>query len=169
MLDGGFGGHLGGGNGVILAARQNTPAAAAVQVASNPKTLAPPVIRLPAPNTQVASLFPSADAATLEPVTAANNAVTRDMIPGWTAQVGSYAKMKSARAQAITVHKMRGVGIARIARLDRHGKVMWAAQLAGLSQNAAHATCHALYARGHACVVIAPQADHLAMRDTSAG
>jgi D-alanyl-D-alanine carboxypeptidase len=177
LLDNGFGGHIDGGNAVMLAARQNAQPSTARQLASNQNNLAPPSIPLPAPDAQVASLFPSADAATLAPVstpggsakTGGNNRVTRILVPGWTAQVGSYARMNYARLQAITVHKMRGVGIARIARLDRHGKVLWAAQLAGLSQTDAHATCQALAARGHSCVVIAPQADHLAMRDTSAG
>ena len=187
MLDYGFGGHVSGGNGILLAARQNSAAPASpaqnMQVAANmpantPKTYAPPNIPLPA--NSGGSLFPTADAATLRPVVSrqklhgqalqlAGNGVTRDMIPGWTAQLGSYARMNYARLQAITVHKMRGVGVARIAKLDRHGKVLWAAQLAGLTQTDAHLTCRALTAHGRSCRVIAPQADHLAMRDTSAG
>lgn len=150
MLDAGFGGHIPGSNEMLLASRQS-PA------------LTPPSIPLPAP--QPASLFTVADAATLRSAPS----VTRDMVPGWTAQIGSYAKMKYARLQAITVHNMRGVGVARIAKFDHHGRVLWAAQLAGLTRMDAHATCQALTARGHSCHVIAPQADHLAMRDISAG
>jgi D-alanyl-D-alanine carboxypeptidase len=165
MLNSGFGGNIGGGNTTLLASRQNSPAA------GNLADMPPP------PEVETASLFPTAQAATLRPdVNAAggrkfgrNIGVTRNLIPGWTAQVGSYARMKYARLQAITVHEMRGVGIARIARLDHHGRVLWAAQLAGLTQFDAHATCQALAAHGESCRIIAPQNEHLAMRDIFAG
>ena len=39
----------------------------------------------------------------------------------------------------------------------------------GLTQFSAAKTCHVLAAHGDSCIVIAPQADHFAMRDTSAG
>lgn len=139
------------------------------------------VIPLP-PRPETASIFPTAEAATLHPPVkekpdlhaqpvemVSDGAVTRDMVPGWTAQVGAYSYLKSARQQAIRVHQQQGVGIARIARLEHHGRVLWAAQLAGLSRTDAHATCRALTAHGHGCLVIAPQNDHLAMADTSAG
>jgi D-alanyl-D-alanine carboxypeptidase len=153
LLDDGFGGHVDGGNATLLAARQ--PAA--------PSQLPPQFQISPPPGP---SLFAAADAATVQPPP---SGVTRDLIPGWTAQVGSYARMRYARLQALTVHKLRGVGIARIARLDRHGKVLWAAQLAGLTRTGAHETCRAMAARGDSCVVIAPAAEHLAMRDTPTG
>lgn len=175
LLDTGFRSQVGGGN-TVLASRQTAPPQASA--------LTPPSIPLP-PRSETASLFPPAEAATLHPVLgksgehdarhpqpvrlAGDDSVTRDLIPGWTAQVGSYSRMKSARRQAITVHEMRGVGIARIARDDDHGRVLWAAQLAGLSWSDAHATCQALAARGDSCFVLDPQSDHLAMRDTSAG
>ena len=185
LLDHGFGGHVGGNNAILLAARQASPARANpaqdVQVAANSPAvpngvtgLTAPNIPLPPPSAGV-SLFPSADAATLRPMLnrspsrVAGNSVTRDLIPGWTAELGSYARMNYARLQAINVHNMRGVGVARIARLDRHGKVLWAAQLAGLTQTGAHATCQLMAQRGHSCRVIAPQGEHLAMRDVSAG
>ena len=155
LLDNGFGGHIGGGNATILAARQYA---------------APPQFAVVPSNQQTGSLFPVADAATILPMHVTRNMpVTKQPVRGWTAQVGSYSRMKYAREQAITVHQMRGVGIARIARLDHHGKVMWAAQLAGLTQIGAHQTCRALAERGDSCLVIAPQNDHLAMRDTAAG
>jgi D-alanyl-D-alanine carboxypeptidase len=189
LLDNGFGGHMPGNNAVMLAARVNgsTPPAmpqgtqqSAQQYASlqpsqaaASQNLAPPAVPLPTPSSGIAALFPTADAATIRPAVprqlAQNGSVTRASIPGWTAQLGSYTKMKFAREQALNVHAMRGVGIARIARLDRHGRVLWAAQLAGLTYTGAHATCHALAAHGNSCVVIAPQSAHLAMRDTSAG
>ncbi len=163
MLDSGFGGNA-VGNDTLLASRQNGPQ----QDHSAPIGLAPPNIPLP-PESRAVSLFPSAQAATLRPASHQANGVTRNRVPGWTAQVGSYAKMNYARLQAITLHEMRGVGIARIARLDHHGKVLWAAQLAGLTRFDAHATCQALAAQGHSCRVIAPQNEHLAMRDSAAG
>jgi D-alanyl-D-alanine carboxypeptidase len=95
--------------------------------------------------------------------------VTRDMIPGWTAAVGTFTHMDAARARAISVQRMRGVGIARIAKLQSHGRTLWTAQLAGLTHNAAHATCSVLTARRTACTIIAPQSDHLASRSQSDG
>jgi D-alanyl-D-alanine carboxypeptidase len=95
---------------------------------------------------------------------AGNQTVTRDMIPGWTASLGTFTKMSAARVRAIKVQQMRGTGIARIAQVKSHGHVVWSAQLAGLTHNAAHATCSALAAHGSACTIIPPQADHLAER-----
>jgi D-alanyl-D-alanine carboxypeptidase len=77
--------------------------------------------------------------------------------------------MSSARAQALAVRKMRGEGIARVARVEVHGKVIWTAQIIGLSHEAAHATCTQLSAHGASCVIIPPQADHLAARTMSDG
>jgi D-alanyl-D-alanine carboxypeptidase len=174
LLDAGFGNHIPGNNAILLASRLTgmpmaDPAAASQQVAS---LQSPPVAPLPAPSSGIASLFPPADAATIRPVAprytsrgSLASASTRD----WTAQAGVYSRLVNARVKAITVHKMRGVGIARVARLDRHGKVLWAAQLAGLTQFSAAKTCHVLAAHGDSCIVIAPQADHFAMRDTPAG
>ena len=51
---------------------------------------------------------------------------------------------------------MRGVGIPRIARVERHGQTLWTAQLAGLTLTAAHETCNALAAHGNSCMVIRP-------------
>lgn len=87
----------------------------------------------------------------------------------WTAQLGVYSRLYKARVEAIRVHAISGMGIPRIARVERHGRTMWDAQLAGLTLSGAHETCSALAARKAACVIIAPQSDHLAMLDNSAG
>jgi D-alanyl-D-alanine carboxypeptidase len=100
---------------------------------------------------------------------AGNQAVTRDMIPGWTASLGIFTRMSQARNRALSVQQMRGTGIARIAKVERHGHILWSAQLAGLTHTAAHATCSALAAHGTACTIIAPPSDHLAERNQSAG
>jgi D-alanyl-D-alanine carboxypeptidase len=100
---------------------------------------------------------------------AGNQSVTRDMIPGWTASLGTFTRMSQARTRALTVQQMRGTGIARIAKVESHGHVLWSAQLAGLTHTAAHATCSALAAHGTACTIIAPASDHLAERSQSAG
>ncbi len=138
MLDNGFGVPLQQG----MAMAQNQPPAAA-------------------PVPQSSSLFPSAEAATPRPAAPP----ARVLNASWTAQLGVYSRMAKARAQAIAVREMRGMGIPRIARVQSHGKVLWTAQLAGLTEPAAHATCSALAARGAACRIIAPQAEHLAARD----
>ncbi len=185
LLDAGFGGHIPGNNAILMASGLTglpmaNPAAASQQVASLQRpgpaavsqTLSPPVVPLPTPSSGIASLFPTADAATIRPVaprTTKNGSVSLASTRGWTAQAGVYSRLVNARQKAITVHKMRGVGIARVARLDRHGRVLWAAQLAGLTQFSAAKTCHVLAAHGDSCIVIAPQAEHFAMRDTPAG
>jgi D-alanyl-D-alanine carboxypeptidase len=175
MLDAGFGYHVPGNNGILLAnaitggptampyAGASTPilvaSAAPAHAAPGQPAYAPPVVALPQP--QGPSLFPVADAATIRPLARTTH--------GWTAQLGYYSRLASARQQAVHAHALRGIGIARVARVDHHGRVLWTAQLAGLTQYDAHATCHALAVRGSSCVVIAPQAEHLAMRDASAG
>jgi len=180
LLDNGFGGHMPGNNTLLLAARVNGgPAfnpANVQQLASQnapAQNFSPPAVPLPAPSSGIGSLFPTADAATIRPAIprqfAENGRVTRAPVHGWTAQLGSYSRMRFAREQALTVHAMRGIGVARIARVDRHGRVLWAAQLAGLTYTGAHATCHELVAHGDSCVVIAPQGDHLAWRDNESG
>jgi D-alanyl-D-alanine carboxypeptidase len=75
----------------------------------------------------------------------------------WTAQIGLYTKAAKARSQAIAVAHLRGVGIPRVARVEHRGKLLWTAQLAGLTQTAAHETCSALAARRTSCTIIAPQ------------
>ncbi|OYY03785.1 MAG: hypothetical protein B7Y73_05950 [Acidocella sp. 35-58-6] len=154
------------------------PSATGTTVASN----LPPVIQPVQHNGP--SFISSADAATIRPATApvarakphtklvevaANRPVPHDDTSGWTAQVGSYKLLSSARAQANAVRRMRGEGIAHVARLEVHGKIMWTAQVVGLSHDAAHATCSQLSAHGSSCLIIPPQADHLASRNLSDG
>lgn len=134
------------------------------------------------------SIISSAAAATIRPANAAagharqgaqpiqlatnqpaTQSVTRDMIPGWTAAVGTFMRMDEARARAISIQRLRGIGVARIAKLQGHGQTLWTAQLAGLTHNAAHVTCSVLAARGTVCTIIAPQSDHLASRNQSDG
>jgi len=88
--------------------------------------------------------------------------------PRWTAELGIFSRMSTARIEAINVKQMRGDGVARIARLETHGRIMWTAQLAGLTLSAAHNTCTLLEARGAACHVTGPFADHLAMAGDAA-
>ena len=101
------------------------------------------------------SLLPRADAATLHQPSATRN---------WTAQLGSFKQKVSAHTRAVAVRDMRGTGIPRVAKIVSHGKVLWAAQLAGLTEPAAHATCSALAAHGDSCTVIAPT-QHFAARE----
>jgi len=101
------------------------------------------------------SLVPRADAATLRQPSATRN---------WTAQLGNFKRAVLAHTRAVAVRDMRGIGIPRVARIYSHGKVLWAAQLAGLTEPAAQATCSALAAHGDSCTVIAP-AQHYATRE----
>ncbi|OYV32558.1 MAG: hypothetical protein B7Z81_12600, partial [Acidocella sp. 20-61-6] len=154
------------------------PSATATMMASNLPTVVQPIKQ------NGPSLISSADAATTRPVdvpvtktkphakpveVAANRPKPHNVTSGWTAQVGSFKLFSSARAQANAVRRMRGEGIARVARLEVHGKIMWTAQVAGLSHDAAHATCSQLSAHGASCFIIPPQTDHLASRSLSEG
>jgi len=125
----------------------------------------PPVVA-PAPAGNGLSLFPSANAATTHPAQKLAMAppARRGVTGSWTAEVGSFKRQIAARSRAIAVRDMRGVGIPRVAKIISHGKILWAAQLAGLTEPAAHATCSALAARGDSCSVIAP-AEHFARRE----
>jgi len=85
------------------------------------------------------------------------------------AELGPYDRLSRARRAALSARDLRGQGIARIARVERHGHILYAAQLAGLTWSAAHATCHLAAARGDNCLVIGPTADNVANRaDSSA-
>jgi D-alanyl-D-alanine carboxypeptidase len=145
LLDNGFDGHI---------ASTDTTVAA-----NQPPASQPPMPASPAPKLQEVS---SQDHQPAAPLAVASRAKPR-FIGNWIAQLGMYSRMSRARIEAVAVQQMRGVGIARIARVERHGKVLWTAQLAGLTHTAAHDTCNALAARGDSCLIIAPSADHLAM------
>jgi D-alanyl-D-alanine carboxypeptidase len=84
----------------------------------------------------------------------------------WTAQFGSFTKLEKARHQAIEAAHIGGAGIPRVARQERHGHVLYTAQLAGLTQSAAHQTCWAMAARRTSCTIIPP---HLAGLGTFGG
>jgi D-alanyl-D-alanine carboxypeptidase len=142
MLDDGFGGHIGAADTLVAA---NQPQAA--------------IPEAPAPALRAVSSEHHQPAA---PLAVASRARPR-YIGGWIAQLGLYSRMSRARVEALAVQQMRGVGVPRIARVERHGKVLWTAQLAGLTHSAAHETCDVLAARGDSCLIIAPSTDHLAM------
>jgi len=154
MLNDGFGAS----DGMAYASNQPAPAP--------PPVYSPPAVT-PLPPANGLSLFPSANAAIVHPAQKLAMAppARRSITGSWTAEVGSFKRQVAARSRAIAVRDMRGVGIPRVAKIVSHGKILWAAQLAGLTEPAAHATCSALAARGDFCSVIAP-AEHYARRET---
>jgi D-alanyl-D-alanine carboxypeptidase len=151
MLDGGFGGHIDGGNTALA---QNQPPA--------PSPVAPPAAASGSVDTVAANRpAPAAPIGLAETTTPPAGYAAA----GWIAQLGLYTHLYRARVVAIRAEELHGVGIPRIARIERHGHILWDAQLAGLTLTAAHETCQARTARGAECVIIAPQTDHLAMAD----
>jgi D-alanyl-D-alanine carboxypeptidase len=84
------------------------------------------------------------------------------MSGGWIAQLGVFKLLVSARIEAINAQRHYGQGVARIARLERHGRTLWTAQLVGLTRTAARQTCNDRTVHRSSCLVIAPSADHLA-------
>ena len=122
---------------------------------------------LPLPPMREASALPPPPPA--PPVQRVADGAHGDELGGWAAQLGVFSHLSSARNVAINMRRLRGVGVARIARLQHDGRTLWSAQLAGLSYHAAHKTCDVLAARGDSCLVLAPSADHLAMLTGDSG
>ncbi len=152
MLNAGFGGAP---DDSTLVANQSPPAADVAGPVFAPRGSAP-APRGPAPALQLAARpdrQPDPDVVTTE----------------WTAQLGVFGGIGSARVEAMRIARMRGLGMPRVARLESHGRTLWKAQLAGLTRSAAYETCGILRARRAGCVVIAPQSDDLAMREDPEG
>jgi D-alanyl-D-alanine carboxypeptidase len=152
MLNAGYGGGTGGTDMMVAAAQPKPPA---------PAQAAPPAASM--------STVANRQKTTAAPITLASKEPASHGALGWTAQVGIYSHMTKARTAALAVRQLRGVGIPRIARVESHGRTMWSAQLAGLTQTAAHKTCNVLAAKGTSCMIIPPQADHMASRENSDG
>lgn len=169
MLDSGFGGNM-AAPGVQLA---SAAAPAPVQPAQGHVPSVAQIAALSPPHgtthtmAHVASLPAPPPAAPVQRV--ASSAHVSTALGGWVAQLGIYKHMSKARVAAIKARSVRGVGIARIAKVQSHGQTMWTAQLAGLSYHAAHETCSVMAAHGTSCRVLAPSADHLAMLSSDAG
>jgi D-alanyl-D-alanine carboxypeptidase len=168
MLNTGFGGGAPDQGTQVASAAPMTaapmPQMAPVAVQSAQSPSLPQISNLP--DEQAASLPPPPPAA---PVQRVASRVHGAVLGGWVAQLGAFTHMAKARHVAIAMRQMRGVGIARIARVERHGQTLWTAQLAGLSYHAAHETCDVMAARGASCRVLAPSADHLAMLTSDSG
>jgi D-alanyl-D-alanine carboxypeptidase len=90
--------------------------------------------------------------------------VQRVAVAGWIAQVGTYTTYAAARHQAMVIHGMRTIGVARVSSMILRGRRLYRAQLAGLDRAGAHYTCHMLARYHRSCIVIAPRNDQLAMR-----
>jgi D-alanyl-D-alanine carboxypeptidase len=157
MLDNGFAGRY---------VATSSAVANAVPVAEMPQA-APPAVH-PSPVRVASAARPVVPHVTFtKPARKPAARVALASAPRWTAQLGIFARMSKARIEAVAVKQMRGVGVARIARVEQHGRILWTAQLAGLTLDAAHDTCDALAARGDSCRVIGPYADHLAMENAA--
>ncbi|MDE8347796.1 MAG: hypothetical protein POH28_16720, partial [Acidocella sp.] len=79
----------------------------------------------------------------------------------WTAQLGHYRHLSSARYMADHARHIQGAGIARVARIIKYGHVLWTAQLAGLTLHDAYETCDAVATKE--CRVIGPAENHVAI------
>lgn len=181
MLDSGFaGGSPVPGTQIASAAQAYTPPAATLPVQRPASVQHQPAANGGVPSVaQIASLAaaqgPQPKASRLPapppaaPVQRVADRAHGQTEGGWVAQLGVYSHMAKARTEAVSVRQMRGQGIARIAKVQRHGQTMWTAQLAGLTYHAAHETCDLLAAKGSSCRVLPPPADHLAMLTDESG
>ncbi len=147
LLDNGFGGHV---------------PVTATQIARAQPHPAPELRRL------AAAPHPHAPLAHPRDTRVASRAV-HPATGSWVAQLGLFSRISKARIEAVAARDISGAGFPRIARVERHGKTLWNAQVAGLSLAAAHEACDAMAARGSSCRIIAPPADHLAMETTNTG
>ncbi len=126
-------------------------------------TNSPPQKVFPSPGSGF-SFIPSADAAITQPAAPVAKGLVRQPVTtrrikknvslNWKALVGSYNFMKSARTQAVKIHRLRGIGVPRIVRVESHRKILWSAQLTELSRAAAVSTCSMLKRAGQSCLVI---------------
>jgi D-alanyl-D-alanine carboxypeptidase len=117
---------------------------------------------------------PAADAVTAHPYAAQRVSVTlqqpstpghrlaaqgvgtvHDMLPAWTAQIGAYGTYAGARHQATLLSNERQGGVARVVSAVRHHHRIWQAQVTGLSEAAARATCARSALHNQTCFVIA--------------
>jgi D-alanyl-D-alanine carboxypeptidase len=153
LLDQGFAAE-GAGTGPMIALRKALPSILPVADAA---TIHPPVARRVLVTVAQHHL-------TIRHIVMRSGRVTEDMVPGWTAQIGAYDTYAQAKHQALLIHAERRVGTARVSSvLVRHRRV-WRAQLAGLNQAAAHATCAMLQHHHQSCFLIGPRQENLAMR-----
>jgi D-alanyl-D-alanine carboxypeptidase len=118
--------------------------------------------------------LPAADAVTAHPYAAQRVSVTlqqpstpghrfaaqgvgtvNDMPPAWTAQIGAYDTYAGARHQVTLLSRERQAGVARVVSAVRHNRRTWQAQLTGLSEAAARATCARFVLHNQTCFAIA--------------
>ncbi len=160
LLDAGFAAE-GGAPAMVVAAnapaRSPAPPAAIRHPAAAPAPAAPRLAHLarPAPN--------HLRLAAAAPVTH-HASVTRDIVPGWTAQVGAYDSYSLARRQALLVRGQHRVGIARVGSTLVHRRRVWRAQIAGLDHRSARMVCDDLKRAHQSCFIIPPGNESLAMR-----
>ncbi|MCW8308186.1 D-alanyl-D-alanine carboxypeptidase [Acidiphilium sp. PA] len=170
LLDQGFAAE-GAGTGPIIALRKAIPSIIPTADAATLRQTAPanhPTLAAAAPVRQPAARRVLVTVAqrhvTIRNIVMRSGRVTQDMVPGWTAQIGAYDNYAMARRQALLIRAERHVGTARVSSvLIRHHRV-WRAQLAGLNEAAAHATCVLLQRRHQSCFLIGPRQENLAMR-----
>lgn len=86
--------------------------------------------------------------------------------PQWSVRLGLYHYKTNARLAALNAYHFQDHGIAQIQHLDQNGRVLWLAQLAGLTYNGALDTCRAVHAHNGLCAIHRQDDDHLAMLTT---
>jgi hypothetical protein len=75
------------------------------------------------------------------------------MLLDWTAQIGAYDTYAGARHQVTLLRDERQGGIARVVGAVRHHRRIWQAQLTGLNEAAARATCARFVLNNQTCFV----------------
>ena len=102
------------------------------------------------------SLIPAAHAATLAP-----------MVPRaarWSVQVGAFGKEAAAQHAADVAQRLAGSGDAAVERATVARKVVWRAQVTGLTDAEARGTCASLAKHRQACTPVRAEAGQIASR-----
>jgi cell division septation protein DedD len=112
------------------------------------------------------SLVSTAHAATLteQPVRQASH--THPAAPAniWSIQVGGFASEKAARDAASSARRAADGGDAHVEAINQRGKMIWRAQVTGLTASEAQNACSTLARQRTACVVLRPDQRQVASR-----
>ena len=77
--------------------------------------------------------------------------------PGWGVQVGAFASERAARDAAAAARRAADGGVTRVAAAHSHGRVMWRAQITGLTATEARGVCRTMAKHRQPCVPLRPE------------
>jgi D-alanyl-D-alanine carboxypeptidase len=97
-------------------------------------------------------------------VTRPTAARSRDLLPAWAVQVGSFRTEQAAHAAAAATRRVTDGGEVRAEPADVGGKTVWRAMVTGLTASDAQEACAERGRRKGSCLIIRPDARDVASR-----